>query len=228
MGLLNWPPSRGPKPPHLQVVDRRIDAPPVGRYDFTFKPSRLVITERKTMLEAIGHPDLKKVEEAQVFTPDRPLPKGVMIRLKLGRQYLAGPTKRRAKYPTDLGLDYHVATFSSLTPGQAISLAYGIDPKGYIEHEFAPRVLDISLTYPLSLGVRLRLKPYENVLVYGDGEEEAAREMTVGYVLWMVAQEYLRIYEEHTKYRVWGHAIDDLYFTRLKIKGRKAELEVTA
>lgn len=33
--------------------------------------------------------------------------------------------------------------------------------------------------------------------------------MTAGYFLWAVAQEYVRIYDQHEHYGVWGHAIDD-------------------
>jgi hypothetical protein len=43
-------------------------------------------------------------------------------------------------------------------------------------------------------------------------------EMSIGYVLWAVAQEYKRIYRQHRKYGVWGHAITDLYFEGLDVQ----------
>ncbi len=41
--------------------------------------------------------------------------------------------------------------------------------------------------------------------------------MSPGYFLWTIAKEYERIYAEHEKYGVWGHAIGDLGFERITI-----------
>jgi len=42
--------------------------------------------------------------------------------------------------------------------------------------------------------------------------------MSVGYLLWVLARAYRKVYEEYGAYGVWGHAIGDLVFERLEIK----------
>jgi hypothetical protein len=36
--------------------------------------------------------------------------------------------------------------------------------------------------------------------------------MDVGYVLWQLARVYKKIYHQHRKYGIWGHALSDLHF----------------
>jgi len=42
--------------------------------------------------------------------------------------------------------------------------------------------------------------------------------MSPGYLMWVVAKEYERIYKEHKKYGVWGHAMSDLGFERITVR----------
>ena len=36
--------------------------------------------------------------------------------------------------------------------------------------------------------------------------------MDVAYFVWMIAQEYKRIYDNHELFGVWGHCLGDLVF----------------
>ena len=53
--------------------------------------------------------------------------------------------------------------------------------------------------------------------------------MSVGYVLWAVAQEYFRIYRNWKQYKIWGHALEDLVYTELRIRrGQKGDLTIAS
>lgn len=88
--------------------------------------------------------------------------------------------------------------------------------------QFKPRTLYVDIEYPLERGVRLTIKPMTiRVEEKKPGKKsrcvDTRSEMTVGYFLWSVAKEYERIYKEHEKYGVWGHAIEDLGFETIHI-----------
>jgi len=69
------------------------------------------------------------------------------------------------------------------------------------------------IDYPLETAVLLTIEPLTITHTWGKSRPpEVTREMRLGYFLWVVAQEYIRIYEEHEKYRIWGHAMTDLGF----------------
>lgn len=216
MTLENWPPSRGPKPSHLQVKEVRVEPERTDRMDFTFRQPRIAVTERKLLLEAIGHPATDK--GLRVVTPTVSIPKGEKVQLQVVTR------QRRLKNHSNFTFDYHVATVASLTSIQAINLlSSNLGEKG-----IDPRVLTVDLTYPLTMGVRVKMRPYTLVEEFEDGHERTFKEMTLGYVLWVMAHEYIRIYEEHKKYRVWGHELDDLHFGGLYIRKGRGRLVVDA
>ncbi len=86
--------------------------------------------------------------------------------------------------------------------------------------------LQTIINYPLETGVRLSIDPM-TIEVKVRKQERVSHEMRLGYFLWVVAQEYLRIYEEAERYNIWGHALSDLGFEGVFIyEGGFAELRI--
>lgn len=73
------------------------------------------------------------------------------------------------------------------------------------------------ISYPLETAVQLSIDPMTVTVKRGKHPERVSREMRLGYFLWVVAQEYLRIYEEAEKYGIWGHALSDLGFEGIAV-----------
>lgn len=70
----------------------------------------------------------------------------------------------------------------------------------------APTVI-LHIDYPLQAVVRLTIPP---ATVQTDVGE--FKIMSPGYLMWVVAREYRKIYANHEEYGIWGHDINDLYF----------------
>lgn len=99
------------------------------------------------------------------------------------------------------------------------------------------RPLIFDLSYPLSRIARVTIRPYVTRRLVTIRDDETKRltkktrvveheEMNVGYVLWQLARAYQRIYREHRKYGVWGHAIEDLWFEGMEIRGDVGHVEI--
>lgn len=111
----------------------------------------------------------------------------------------------------------HYAVRSALAQQDAQDRWYG----------YEPRELVVEISYPLEKSVRLRIPPMKRsypscaycveTAEKHDGEEHERLEMSPGYLLWVVAKEYTRIYREHEHYGVWGHAIGDFVFEGLEV-----------
>lgn len=92
---------------------------------------------------------------------------------------------------------------------------------------FEPRKLVVEIDYPLDVGCKLVLPPMQRsfpACAYcvetskdHDGDSGERLELSPGYLLWMIAKQYERIYAEHEKYGVWGHALSDLVFEGFSI-----------
>jgi hypothetical protein len=142
------------------------------------------------------------------------------------------PLRREPKVLSgEFSCGYHVATVATLSIEQASRLLEvrktigheDVDRGGRMfkkairdDHttqwaEYEARSLIVTVTYPLSLNVRLTIAPLTEQYTYSDHENEWVS-MSPGYLMWVLAQEYRRIYVEHEKYGVWGHDIDDLQF----------------
>ena len=142
--------------------------------------------------------------------------------------------------------NYHVATVASLTLQQASKLLH-LDPiikrdellayeDRYLScwwHYQKPTLLEVDISYPMSMSVRLRIPSYTEHVTFPAGccgrekqEERLDLEFNEGYYLWMIAQEYKRIYSEWKKYGVWGHAITDLYFERVTVQDGMSEIGI--
>lgn len=217
MPLMNWPPSRGPKPPEIDVVEQSFEMPEPGRREFKFRQPKDSIAEQKVLVQAAL--DIKYRELGG---------KGdKKMRQQLRR--MVGETIRRTRESV-FDLDVHVATLATLSIKQAAMLIRGVGHRNAkFEGELPAKPLVVDITYPLTIGVRICVHPYVFTQKFGDGEEFSARGMDIGYFLLVVAQEYKRIYDHWRRYKVWGHELDDLYFDRLEIHkdGRRAAIEVT-
>jgi len=214
--LLNWPPSKGPKPPAL-ACRHVYDVPPVVQRDFKFKQPPVCAGERRMLLDAVMDHHGKRLPEEKVGTSTNE------------EEFAAAQRRRGApRYETHYRLNHQVAMLGTLTLPQADMLVcgYGVRLRR-LGQDLPPKPITVGLLYPLEVGSELHIKPYRYVLAYGDGKEAVQLRMTVGYVLWCVAQEYLRIYKEWRHYVVWGHELADLYFEVLDVRpGGRADLFV--
>jgi len=205
--LMNWPPSRGPNP-HTHNWKWE---PNATRKDMPAPGQRVTALIEKDIIEGVGKGGLPK--EVQ------PLPQGPFKRHKEQKKPpLVGTWK----------VWYQVKAVAGLTLEQADDFVLACQDKIDVADHlgnwfgFEPRPLWVDITYPLKRGVRLLVKPLvrESLPCRAcKGDRKSTRvEMTPGYFLWMVAKEYERIYKEHAKYGVWGHALEDLWFERVTIQ----------
>lgn len=122
-------------------------------------------------------------------------------------------TLPRKKFPR---CNYQVLTLASLTPSQAIQLlaVQGLEDCE-VFHQADIRKVEADLHYPLSRIVTVRIEPSILVLPGRGGR----RWLDPSYVLWQLAQAYLRIYAEEAespgRYGVYGHVLGDLVFEGL-------------
>jgi hypothetical protein len=128
---------------------------------------------------------------------------------------------------------FQVEDVADLTLSQAVRLLKGkkagdksvpvVCADDWYEEEFGGLVTIIN--YPLETAVQLSIDPMTRAVQIGRHPERVKKELPLGYFLWVVAQEYLRIYEEAEKYGIWGHALSDLGFEGVVIyEGGFAEI----
>lgn len=87
--------------------------------------------------------------------------------------------------------------------------------------EDAP-TLTTQIDYPINKIVRLTIPPA--TLATEKGEYQI---MSPGYLFWVLAKEYRRIYSNHEEYGIWGHGISDLNFEIVHLKENgEAELGI--
>ena len=212
---MNWPPSRGPKPYTSKTL---------------YLPGRTTTKDLpKPKEQELVKAEKEVITEMQELTEARPkTKKGKAPRWR----------KRKLKKPKPKPLVgtwlvwYQITDVLSLTVEQASSVLHGARVKPErreYDHwwDYALKPLWVDLTYPLSRGVRLVVRPMtvrrEFAPVQRKGEQLSVpesferKELTLGYFLWTVAKEYERIYREHKKYSVWGHEIGDLGFEQISI-----------
>ena len=216
MPLLNWPPAKGPKPPHLSYK-RRLAVPPPGRKDFTFTQPPESAAERRQLIEAVSE-----------FHPIDDGVKAPPFEDKIGGSvFPQAKRKRRLKAETRFRLKHHVATIGTLNLEQAHLLVMGTGfQRRALERKLPAKPLSLEIIYPLNKGVKLKIFPFSMIDVYGDGRKVEGERMSIGYVLWMVAQEYFRIYKHWKRYGVWGHEIGDLIFEGLEVNRGRAQVLV--
>lgn len=201
----NWPPAKGPKPKHL-ALELVYQTTEPGRSDFKFKLPIDYRKERRAMLEAIleYEPTQKgreKISRSSFEDDDADELRGEHV--KIGES---------------MALAHHVQTTSSLSALQASRMIYGASKDAATISEMTPRAVSVKITYPLTRGVLLEVRPFIPILRTRGLVVRRPRRQTVGYVLWTVAQEYRRIYSDYKRYGIWGHALEDLYFEAMTVK----------
>lgn len=219
MTMLNWPPSRGPKPPELEVTKETYEAPDRICRDIKFAMPRTHIEERKKIVELA-----MEVRRNELVSR-----KKAEHRISWAARLYRHPRLKSARRHFDFLLDHPVEPIADLELNKAVAVVRGMDRRsGFFGPSLPPRAVRVDLTYPLTIGVQLTIPPYDVTTEWGDGRELTDSRMDVGYVLWVVAREYVRIYENWRRYKVWGHELADLYFERLTVDGSRAKLEVVA
>ena len=208
--IINWPPAKGPKPPHLQVTEKRIESIQAIRSEFKFKQPADAALERAILLDTIGDHEVEKIHE------------GVKI------VHPANDYRILGSYGRDFRLSHHVGSIANLSALDARKLISGWSiRRRKFEWLLPPRAVTIPITYPLSIGVKLKIQPYDYVVEYADSTDLCERELSLGYVLWVVAREYVRIYDDWKRYKIWGHELWDLWFRKLSVtKTGRVELVV--
>lgn len=195
-------------------------APPPVRHEFTFEQPVGAAAERRALLEAVMeyHPIDDKDQDQKPQTEED----------KVGSTSIPSRRKRRVKAETRFFLNHHVATLGTLTLAQAHRLIHGVGARRrHLEKRLPNKPLRVELVYPLSKGVELEIAPFRVVDFYADGRKEERDEMSIGYFLWAIAQEYYRIYKQWKRYKVWGHELEDLKFERMEIfRGGRVDLLV--
>lgn len=76
----------------------------------------------------------------------------------------------------------------------------------------APMII-LDIDYPLQKVVRLTIPPATFTTDLG-----TYKMMSPGYLMWILAKEYQRIYQHHEEYGIWGHGIYDLYLEVLSVE----------
>lgn len=206
MPLMNWPPSKGPNPYERQI---------------TYKPGRVTRQD----LPVDWHPaaaeeheiieEIRREENGGPAVPFEPPSEG----FEPPRPFEPPPAPPVGAWK----VWFQVDDVASLTLEQAQALLTGVrvepdhdDFDNWWNAKFG--TLTVDLTYPLALGVRLTIEPMIVTWTGGERPTETRRDMILGYFLWVVAKEYERIYREHEKYGVWGHAMSDLGFERIIVR----------
>jgi hypothetical protein len=213
MKWLNWPPAKGPKPPELE---RKIEyeIPNAIADTFRIRQSREAREERLLVVEAsldLKYRELGGVDKNPTIEWIRPR---------------TPASKLPARFSADV--DYSVSEIAKLDFETANQFVQGVALGARLD-EIAPRMVMVDLVYPLSVGVRMKIKPYTVSESLGDDSNGTYyRAMSVGYILWAIARQYEHVYENWKKHGIWGHGLEELRFTKLYVNGGRGRVEVRA
>lgn len=215
-GLANWPPSRGVNPhTHDWIL-----TPNITRKDLPAPERSESVQEEKDLIDGLLSGRVPLEAESELSLPDPAIPP------------LEPENRPLPLLEGTWSVWYQVTDVAALSLKQAnrvIRACEGHRGDKCDEHlsnwwKYEPRDLWVDIDYPLSRGVRLCVKPFVmepepcEACERDHGRRREKRvEMTPGYLLWMIAKEYERIYSEHEKYGIWGHGIEDLGFERITI-----------
>lgn len=184
-------------------------------------------------LEGVVRSNLSGVEEGEVSenpAKEEELQQ-VPQQIPLLAKSLSGFSPVRTKLSGEWNCNYHMEDVASLSPEQANVLLFGIDWLGERDRWYfhAPMTLEVTLSYPLSVEVRVRIAPprramplpgaslFEGMDSKDDFPVGGEEFNSFGLFLLAVAKEYERIYSDKKKHGVWGHGIGDLYFEQVRV-----------
>lgn len=213
--LMNWPPSRGRMPawmsaepkyiiPKIQIKELPADAP--------------------LPIPVISLPKILKLSKAHL--------KDLKKRGKTARDMIDPIESRR-------DFSYHVwvqvSDVLTLTARQADAVITGslgnskadkLIGNWGADNVLPVRTYIVDIRYPLSKTARVTIEPYTWKLKRSDGTVLVRKRMSLGYLLWQIAQAYKIIYRQHKRWGVWGHAIGDLGFEGLEISDNISRVHI--
>lgn len=85
----------------------------------------------------------------------------------------------------------------------------------------------VFVDYPCAPAVwtgKLDVSPKRTILGKDETRFERPRFVSVGDVVWAVAQAYRHVYQKPKQFEVWGHAMNDLHIEELLVDRRKMEI----
>lgn len=213
--LLNWPPSRGPMPDWMEKGPV-IEVPKITL--LTSERAPRSDSERAMIAESV-----ETIQEA-IATG---VPQDGVKTFTLGDVR----KKRDEQQKWDLSMSHHLASIAPLDVRIAERLVSGVSHNGRLSFQTAlpERTYRVVLDYPLSVDVVLSIPPLIITSRKRPGREERPPRLhqTVGYLAWVIAKTYQdTIYADWERFGVWGHAITDLWFERMRIDGEKLEVEL--
>jgi len=244
VGLLNWPPSRGPMPdamrkkPIFTVPPVEVELIELSRSKRGFRVPEVPLPRiKRPVVPPCKHDRARAKRDASMraavvmTSAKRADGNAQRGHRRVFRQIPYLPCcQGRPPEKIHLRLNAHVAMSATLKPAQwdlvggasrggLRRLITDLLIPGMPRHRIVDKIdkthaLVFDLTYPLSKIARVTIRPYKRTFSRGNH----VYELSVGYVLWQLARAYKIIYRQHRRYGVWGHAITDLAFECLSIK----------
>jgi hypothetical protein len=213
--LMNWPPSRGPMPKWMSASPRyRIPEPKIELLPIDTKPPRkIVMSAPKPKKKAAG-----RGHKGTIFLVSHSVRRSWDYRLSCHVDTLASISLAQANYLI-CGMEFRdqkPAKRKTMTIGGKRYRPQFVPLPAHLGNTLSLRTFVFDLTYPLNHTARVTIEPYE-LLPRKRGEKPCMR-MTLAYVLWQLARAYKKIYKQHRRWGIWGHAITDLWFERLEVK----------
>lgn len=239
-GFLNWPPSRGPMPPSMRTPPR-YDVPEPDRKDG--EPRRLTRLRivNTGAVAGLGLPAVMN-EKGKAMKPTKADLRARARLLVVNPRMRRSRRKLKPLPPTpgSWSTNIHVDTLASLTLLQALNVVYVESAeikrtekrvrrrradrwrkrqKAMVRYLRFPReAIRTRIDYPLNVPLDLVVKPYSLAWRRHRASSRMRGDtMNPAYFLWVLAREYRRIYRQHRRYGIWGHAIGDLWFERIRI-----------
>jgi hypothetical protein len=214
MFLLNWPPSRGPMPAWMRREPKCVVPELVIK-------SAPYVSEEEHKRELSFSVRLKRAEAKRKHAKLAAL-RRARATVKAGRSRRRWRRLQRRPQVAlieSCRLQCHVDTVASLkNPGVAERL---IGSGNWVPLDDT-KTYTVTLTYPLGRRAVFAVKPYTREPIRFNGKIKRRWRpcMSVEYLIWQAARAYRRIYREHKRFGVWGHAIGDLWFESIQIDGR--------
>jgi hypothetical protein len=225
--LLNWPPSRGPKPDWM-TTGPQISVPDVTLLTSERTPGSptLADSEREDIEKALAGEGPRKIAPP-AFAPDGD---GAPVLVQQPSAYSGGTTRPRTRrrQTYHLVMNAHLASVASLDLRTAQRVITAFDEEEHRCVSVLPaRTYHAKLIYPLTVDVMISIPPVTvtHATRPGRPERKPQPQVDVGYLAWVIAKTYAEtIYKEWEHFGVWGHAIEDLWFETMDIDGEKLEV----
>jgi hypothetical protein len=221
--LANWPPSRGPMPKWM-----------TAKWQYIIPEVQVELVEWAVNKNGTST-CMAATQPKRVVTPALPGNKRGPAKMVIGKLYKVTDlcAARNTQRKWSLSLNQSVEMMTTLLPeqwnliggatlGRRASAASSRGGRAYATLESSlpdDKAIIVDLSYPLNKIARVTVKPYQTKFRGSDGKmHTVGPHMSLGYLLWALARAYLKVYEQHEAYGVWGHSIGDLVFEQLTIE----------